>query len=192
MSSDQLADDARGFSFHASGPLDLRFDPTRGEPAWRVLQRLSERHLADLIFRYGEERFSRRIARRIVQQRRRQPIRSSRELAELVRGCIPSSAGRPRLDPATRTFQALRIMVNDELNSLETALRDLPECLQEGGRLAVISFHSLEDRLVKSAFRQDDRYEMISRDLVRPGTEELRTNPRSRSARMRVARRTAR
>lgn len=192
MSSDQLADNDRGFSFHSTGDLDLRFDPTQGEPAWRLLKRLSAQHLADLIYRYGEERFSRRIARRIVEQRRNQPIRSSYQLAELVRRCVPSSHGRQRIDPATRTFQALRIAVNNELDSLETALRELPGCLRDGGLLAIISFHSLEDRLVKSAFRQDDRYETITRSPLRPCAEELAENPRSRSARMRVARRTVR
>ena len=193
MSSDQLADDDRGFSFHSTGDLDLRFDPSRGEPAWRLLKRLSAKHLADLIFRYGEERFSRRIARRIVEQRRRQPIRSSQQLAELVRRCVPRPPGRQRIDAATRTFQALRIAVNDELNSLETALRDLPDCLHDGGKLAVISFHSLEeDRLVKSAFRQDGRYEIITPKPVRPCAAELERNVRSRSARLRVACRTGR
>ena len=192
MSSDQLADQERGFSFHSTGDLDLRFDPSRGEPAWRLLKRLSAKHLADLIFQYGEERLSRRIARRIVEQRRRQPIRSSQQLAELVRRCVPSSPGRHRIDPATRTFQALRIAVNDELNSLETALRDLPDCLRDGGKLAIISFHSLEDRLVKSAFRQDVRYEIITPKPVRPCTAELERNVRSRSARLRVACRTGR
>ena len=184
MSSDQLADEERGFSFNSPGPLDLRFNPLEGEPAWRLLRRLSAAHLADLLFELGEERYSRRIARRIVQRRQQCPIRTSRELAELVRSCIPGRRGRQRLDPATRTFQALRIAVNDELQSLETALQRLPECLRAGGRLAVISFHSLEDRLVKSAFRQDSRYEIITRKPIRPRGEELDRNPRSRSARL--------
>src|SRR5690606_33580060 len=121
LSSDQLADHERGFSYEASGPLDLRFDPTTGEPASRLVNRLDADALADLIYRYGEERFSRRIARKIVERRRVAPIETAAELAELVRQCVPR-ARHHRIDPATRTFQALRIAVNQELESLETAL----------------------------------------------------------------------
>ena len=149
LSSDQLADQERGFSFSSEGPLDLRFDPTRGEPAWRLVNRLSAAHLADLIFHFGEERYSRRIARRIVEQRRQAPIRTASGLADLVRGCVPRDR-KSKLDPATRTFQALRIAVNDELKTIEQALKRLPECLRQGGRAVVISFHSLEDRLVEN------------------------------------------
>ena len=128
----------------------------QGKPAWRLLERLSAEHLADLIYLYGEERYSRRIARAIVERRRENPVETAADLAELVRGCVPRSR-HDRIDPATRTFQALRIAVNDELKSLEIALRRLPDCLRPGGRLAVISFHSLEDRRVKEAFRDDPR-----------------------------------
>jgi 16S rRNA (cytosine1402-N4)-methyltransferase len=190
LSSVQLGDPLRGFSFDSPGPLDMRFDPSAGEPAWRLLERCTERELADLIFRYGEERFSRRIAKRIVGRRRTQPIRTAAELAALVRSCVPRSRGH-RIDPATRTFQALRIAVNSELEALERALRELPDCLEAGGRFAVISFHSLEDRRVKIAFREDPRLERITRKPVRPGDEELARNPRSRSARLRVAARVA-
>lgn len=190
ISSDQLADDSRGFSFHSTGPLDLRFDPSRGEPAWKLLERLSDKHLADIIYRYGEERFSRRIARRIVECRRAAPIRSAAELAQLVRRAVPA-AKRDRIDPATRTFQALRIAVNEELKWLEVALRRLPDCLRPDGRLAVISFHSLEDRLVKEAFRDDDRWNVLTRRPVRPSEQEVAANPRARSAKLRVAARTA-
>jgi len=186
VSSDQLADPERGFSFDADGPLDLRFDPTAGEPAWNLLQRCGERELADLIYRYGEERYSRRIARRIVERRAGEPIRTAGELAWLVRSCVPRSPGHA-IDPATRTFQALRIAVNDELASLERMLRQLPDCLRPGGRVAIISFHSLEDRLVKSAFRDDPRYEALTRKPVRPTAAEVARNPRSRSAKLRVA-----
>ena len=121
LSSDQLADETRGFSFSSSGPLDLRFNPLAGEPARRLLSRLSVERLAELIYVFGEERHSRRIARAIVQRRREQPIETARELAELVRRCVPRTPGGHRIDPATRTFQALRIAVNDELKSLEIA-----------------------------------------------------------------------
>ncbi|MGA2033880.1 MAG: 16S rRNA (cytosine(1402)-N(4))-methyltransferase RsmH [Thermoguttaceae bacterium] len=186
LSSDQLADADRGFSFSAAGPLDLRFDPLAGEPAWRLVNRLSAEHLADLIYCYGEERYSRRIARAIVAQRREHPIRTALELAELLRRCVPRST-RERIDPATRTFQALRIAVNDELKSLEIALKRLPDCLRGGGRLAVISFHSLEDRRVKEAFRSDPRLQVLTRKPIRPTAAEIDGNPRARSAKLRVA-----
>jgi 16S rRNA (cytosine1402-N4)-methyltransferase len=191
LSSDQLADPERGFSFNAEGPLDLRFDPEAGEPAARLVNRLSAEHLAEIIFHYGEERFSRRIAQAIVDQRREQPIQTSRELAELIRGVVPPPRGRERerIDPATRTFQALRIAVNDELKTLEIALRRLPDCLEPGGRLAIISFHSLEDRRVKEEFRYDPRLRVLTRKPIRPTEAEMARNPRSRSAKMRVGER---
>ncbi len=186
LSSDQLADDGRGFSFDSEGPLDLRFNPLEGEPAWRLLERLRADSLADLIYEYGEERYSRRIARRIVEIRRRDSIRTSARLAEIVRGCVPRGRGH-RIDPATRTFQALRIAVNDELKSLEVALNRIPDCLRPGGRFAVISFHSLEDRRVKDVFRDDSRIENLTKRPIRSTESEVARNPRSRSARMRVA-----
>jgi 16S rRNA (cytosine1402-N4)-methyltransferase len=191
VSSDQLADAQRGFSFSAEGLLDLRFDPTQGEPAWRLVDRLSAEHLAGLIYQYGEERYSRRIARAIVERRQRGPIKSVAEFARIVRqaAAVPPSA--QRIDPATRTFQALRIAVNDELKSLEIALRRLPDCLRPQGRLAVISFHSLEDRRVKQAFRDDPRWEVLTRKPIRPSPAETAVNPRARSAKLRVAARSA-
>ncbi len=190
LSSDQLADRERGFSFTADGPLDLRFNPEEGEPAARLINRLSARHLADIIFHFGEERYSRRIAAAIVEARRDQPIRTAGELAELVRRVVPQSP-HERIDPATRTFQALRIAVNDELKSLEFALKRMPDCLKPGGRLAVISFHSLEDRRVKEAFRDDPRWNPLTRKPIRPMEAEIARNPRSRSAKLRVTERTA-
>jgi 16S rRNA (cytosine1402-N4)-methyltransferase len=187
LSSDQLADRERGFSFESEGPLDLRFDPTEGEPAWRLLERLSTEDLANVIYRYGEERFSRRIARRIVERRRQQPIRTSAQLADLVRRSLPRSGRRERIDPATRTFQALRIAVNDELGSLETALGRIPQVMHPGGRLVVISFHSLEDRLVKQAFARDPRYQVLCRKPISATQDEVARNPRARSAKLRVA-----
>ncbi len=189
ISSDQLASPDRGFSFHAEGPLDLRFDLTTGEPAWRMIARLSEKHLADLIFQYGEERHSRRIARALVAARRTCDLQSAREIASVVRAAMRGP--RQKIDPATRTFQALRIAVNEELKSLEIALRRLPACLRPGGRLAILSFHSLEDRRVKVAFREDDRFATISRKPIRPSEAEIHRNARSRSARLRVAERVA-
>jgi 16S rRNA (cytosine1402-N4)-methyltransferase len=188
LSSDQLADTERGFSFQTDGELDLRFDTSQGEAAWEVIDRLDEHSLADLIYQLGEERFSRRIAKRIVETRQTAPIRTADELAQLVRSCVPRSRGH-RIDPATRTFQALRIAVNGELSSLERALSVLPDCLIPGGRLAIISFHSLEDRRVKEAFRDDERYEALTRRPIRPSEAEVATNPRARSAKFRVARR---
>ena len=197
LSSDQLSDRDRGFSFLSEGPLDMRFDPTCGIAAWQWLARVDERTLADTIFKYGEERFSRRIARRIVQSRREQPIRTAQQLRELIYRCVPAgratrAGGRHgRIDPATRTFQALRIAVNEELQILERALALLPDCLAIGGRFLVISFHSLEDRLVKQAFRQDDRLEIVTRKPVQANDTEVAENPRARSAKLRVARRIA-
>ncbi len=188
MSSDQLADRERGFSFSSEGALDLRFDPTRGEPAWKLVERLSAAHLADLIYAYGEERFSRRIARLIVEERRKKPIHTAAGLAELVRRAIPGPrAGR--IDPATRTFQALRIAVNDELRSLEIALRRIPDYLRPGARLAIISFHSLEDRRVKEALRDDPRMQVLTRKPITASADETARNPRARSAKLRVAER---
>jgi 16S rRNA (cytosine1402-N4)-methyltransferase len=189
LSSDQLADASRGFSFTSDGPLDLRFNPMAGEPASRLVNRLSAEHLADLFFHYGEERFSRRIAKAIVESRHHQPIQTSRQLAEIVSRAVPAVAHGQRIDPATRTFQALRIAVNDELKSLEIALKRLPDCLKPGGRLAIISFHSLEDRRVKEAFRDDPRLDAITRKPITPHEAEIARNPRSRSAKLRIAKR---
>ncbi|HEX4145700.1 MAG TPA: 16S rRNA (cytosine(1402)-N(4))-methyltransferase RsmH [Pirellulales bacterium] len=191
LSSDQLADPDRGFSFDSPGPLDLRFDTETGEPAWRLLQRLDAEPLADILFRYGEERHSRRISRRIVEQRKIAPIETAEQLARLVRRAVPPTADTRRIDAATRTFQALRIAVNGEIESLERALHRLPNLLNAGGRLAIISFHSLEDRLVKEAFRGDPRLSPLTKKPVRPRDEEIAQNPRSRSAKLRVARRVA-
>jgi 16S rRNA (cytosine1402-N4)-methyltransferase len=184
--SDQLDDAARGFSFQQDGPLDMRLDPGAGTPASELLARLPERELADLIFAFGEERFSRRIARRIVEARRSGLPQTTGELAALVRRCVPRSRG---IDPATRTFQALRIAVNDELGALERLLRQLPECVKPRGRVAIISFHSLEDRRVKYSFRSDN-WTVLTRKPITATDEETRTNPRARSAKLRVAERT--
>jgi 16S rRNA (cytosine1402-N4)-methyltransferase len=191
--SDQLDEAARGFSFGQEGPLDMRLDPGAGETAADLLHRLPERDLADLFWRYGEERFSRRIARRVVEQRRHGPLETTGQLADLVRRCVPrpprGSRRRPPIDPATRVFQALRIAVNDESGALRRLLEALPGCVRPGGRAAIISFHSLEDRQVKQAFRDREVWEVLTRKPVQAGEEEVRRNPRARSAKLRAARR---
>ena len=188
LSSDQLADDSRGFSFDAGGELDLRFDTSEGRPMWQWLEFLSEERIAGLIYRYGEERYSRRIAHAIVERRKFEtPLRTANELAQLVRRCVPHKPGKTRIDPATRTFQAMRIFVNDELGALEEFLKTAPKRLKPGGRIAIISFHSLEDRIVKTAFRNNPLLEVVTRKPVEPTEKEIMHNPRSRSAKLRVA-----
>ncbi len=186
LSSDQLAARERGFSFHSDGPLDLRFNQMAGEPAAKLVNRLSEKHLADLIYEFGEERFSRRIARKIVKLRHANKIETAAQLANIVRPCIPRTK-KKSIDPATKTFQALRIAVNEELKWLKVAVNRLPDLLAPGGRIAIISFHSLEDRIVKQALQQNDQLEILSRKPIMAGEEELMNNPRSRSAKLRVA-----
>jgi 16S rRNA (cytosine1402-N4)-methyltransferase len=188
--SDQLDDPARGLSFQVTGPLDMRLDPSRGEPASALLRRLGERDLADIFWMYGEERYSRRIARRIVESRHRDPLETTDQLAGLIRRSVPWPKGRrPRIDPATRAFQALRIAVNDELGALERFLKSLPGCIRAGGRAVIISFHSLEDRQVKRTFRDRRYWEELTRKPVRANATELRKNPRAASAKLRAARR---
>ena len=188
VSSDQLDDATRGFSFVQPGPLDMRMNPQVGEPAARLVSRLKAEDLAELFFRYGEERHSRRVARAIVEARGEKPIETTEQLAQIVRRAMPRGRARQRIDPATRVFQALRIAVNDELTSLERALDTLPACLKPGGRAVVISFHSLEDRLVKQAFRRRDNWEPLVRKPLTPTAEEVASNPRARSAKLRAAR----
>jgi 16S rRNA (cytosine1402-N4)-methyltransferase len=205
LSSDQLADRTRGFSFAADAPLDMRFDTGRGQSAAGMVNTLDEADLADLLWRYGEERRSRPIARRMVEQRERKPIERTGELARLVASVVH---GRPGgIHPATRTFQALRIAVNDELGSLEAALPQAVGVLTPGGRLAIISFHSLEDRIVKQFFQREARgcvcppelpacvcgrlptLRIVTRHPITAGVDELARNPRARSAKLRVAER---
>lgn len=188
-SSDQLEDNDRGFSYQSDGELDLRFDRMDGEPAWRLINRLSERHLADLIYNYGEERLSRRIARKIVAVRRTEPIKSANQLATLVRSCVPRSKNHS-IDPATRTFQAIRIAVNEELKWLKTTMKRIPNYLNPQGRAAIISFHSLEDRIVKQAINGSEIMKPINRRVIVATEQELAENSRSRSAKLRVAERT--
>lgn len=189
LSSDQLADAERGFSFDAAGPLDLRFDPTRGEPAWKRLEEYDEDELTDILDRYGEERFSRAIAREIIGRRTANPVRTANDLAAAVETAVPGKFQREaRKHPATRVFQALRIAVNDELNHLQTALQTtLHHSLAPGGRLVIITFHSLEDRLVKDEFRSADRWQNLTSKPVPASAAEQRINPRSRTAKLRAA-----
>jgi 16S rRNA (cytosine1402-N4)-methyltransferase len=191
VSSPQLDRAERGFSFRADGPIDMRMNPSAGESAGALLDRLEEIELADLLFRLGEERLSRRIARRLVAERVERPWagRGTAELAYAIAGCYPPAARRGRIHPATRSFQALRIAVNDELGALERLLERAPDWLVTGGLLAVISFHSLEDRRVKRAFLEDERLERVSRRPLVADQAELAANPRSRSAKLRLARR---
>ncbi len=191
LSSDQLAWEGRGFSFAADGPLDMRFDPDAGGPsAADLVNRLPAEELADLFYQLGEERHSRRIARRIVEVRRGEPFRTTGQLADLVRRSQPRAKPRGRsIDPATRVFQALRIAVNDELGQLDAVLGKLPDVLAPGGRAAIISFHSLEDRRVKWAFKSDPRWHVLTRKPVTATAGELAVNPRARSAKLRVAER---
>jgi 16S rRNA (cytosine1402-N4)-methyltransferase len=191
VSSPQLEEGERGFSFRSEGPIDMRMNPEAGETAAELLDRLEEGELADLLYQLGEERLSRRIARRLVADRasRCWGERTPAELAYAIAGCYPPKARHGRIHPATRSFQALRIAVNDELGALDRLLEQAPDWLLPGGLLAIISFHSLEDRRVKQAFLADPRLERLSRKPITPGAEEVEANPRSRSAKLRVARR---
>jgi 16S rRNA (cytosine1402-N4)-methyltransferase len=197
ISSVQLDDPGRGFTFREDGPLDMRRDPEGdGETAADIVRFTREKDLADLIYRFGEERYSRRIAARIVEERHRSPIGTTAELARIVGSAIPRRFWPRDIHPATRTFQALRIAVNRELESVSAFLDRIPAHLAPGGRVGIISFHSLEDRLVKTAFRaaaagDEATMALVTKKPVGPGEEEIRQNPRSRSAKFRVARRVA-
>jgi 16S rRNA (cytosine1402-N4)-methyltransferase len=192
VSSPQLDDPARGFSFKQDGPLDMRMDQTAGLPAAALVNSIREDELADIIFHYGEERYSRRIARAIVRERERRPIETTGTLASVIAGAVPAAYRHGRIHCATRTFQALRIAVNHELEDLEPALRDAVDILAPGGRICAISFHSLEDRIVKHTFRSlaqgaDARLSLLTKKPILPSEQECRMNPRARSAKLRVA-----
>ncbi|MGQ0526505.1 MAG: 16S rRNA (cytosine(1402)-N(4))-methyltransferase RsmH [Alphaproteobacteria bacterium] len=208
VSSMQIDEALRGFSFRFDGPLDMRMDTGRGMTAADIVNTYDEKDLADLIYQYGEERLSRRIAKKIVERRAEKPFDTTRGLAEVARSCVPRSR-KDEIDPATRTFQALRIAVNDELGELDRALEAAVNILRPGGRMIVVSFHSLEDGRVKKFFRdhssgkpKGSRYlpeekqagpvyfESLTKKALQPGAQEMRDNPRSRSARLRAAIRT--
>ncbi len=188
LSSFQLERSGRGFSFQADEALDMRFDRRQVLTAAELVMGTPEPELARIIYQYGEEPAARRIAGRVVAARGRAPIRTTRQLADLVASAIPPHRRRHRIHPATRTFQALRIAVNDELGSLEAALPAGAELLAPRGRFGVIAFHSLEDRLVKHAFRRlsSSGWQVLTRKPLRPGPDEVHSNPRARSARFRV------
>ena len=190
VSSPQLDVAERGFSFRHDGPLDMRMNPQAGATAAELLEQLEEGELADLIYAYGEERLSRRIARRMKQHLQDQgPFRGTAELAYAIAGCYPPKARHGRIHPATRSFQALRIAVNDELGVLDRLLASAPDWLVSGGLFGVISFHSLEDRRVKTAFVSDERLQRVTRKPETATEAEQHSNPRSRSAKWRLARR---
>jgi 16S rRNA (cytosine1402-N4)-methyltransferase len=183
LSSMQLSDAARGFSFLTDGALDMRFNLDDATTAAALVNSLGEKELADLIFEYGEERASRRIARAIVHAR---PLNTTKQLADVIERSL---GRRGRIHPATRTFQALRIAVNRELEVLDHVLPQVVETLKPGGHVAIISFHSLEDRCVKDFFRSSDQLRVSTKHPIRPTDEEIAANPRSRSAKLRVAER---
>ncbi|MGH9514040.1 MAG: 16S rRNA (cytosine(1402)-N(4))-methyltransferase RsmH [Terriglobales bacterium] len=188
VSSLQLNDPARGFSFQAEGPLDMRMNTQAGQTAEQVVNQIDEVTLADLIYEFGEERRSRRIARAIVRSR---PIRTTAQLAEIISAAArPMNQAERKIHPATRTFQAIRIFVNDELKELQALLNAAPQLLKSGGRLVIISFHSLEDRIVKDALREgvkQGHYRLLTKKPVTAGDEEIERNARSRSAKLRAA-----
>ena len=194
VSSMQLDADGRGFSFRRDEPLDMRMDRSQGSTAAELIASVREEDLANVIFEHGEERFSRRIARTIVEARRAGAIATTGQLAQLVRRAVPKR-GYQRIDPATRTFQALRIWVNRELEGLDTFLGDAARRLLAGARFAVITFHSLEDRFVKHTFRAlataGDAWQVLTKKPVVPGDEEVARNPRARSAKLRAIERLA-
>jgi 16S rRNA (cytosine1402-N4)-methyltransferase len=185
ISSWQLEASGRGFSFQRDEPLDMRLDPTRGEPAAALLNELPEAELARILHEYGEERFARRIARSIVHRR---PLATTGDLVAAVRAAVPRQAWPRRLHVATRTFQAVRMAVNDEPGALRRALEDGPRLLARGGRLGVIAFHSGEDRMVKHTFRSLEAagFAALEPSPLEPGDDEVRANPRARSAKLRV------
>jgi 16S rRNA (cytosine1402-N4)-methyltransferase len=202
MSSMQVDDPKRGFSYVRDGPLDMRMDPARGRSAAQVLAAIAEEELAQALHEFGDEPDAERIARAVVQARQRAPITRTEELVRVIRATTGSarpwrlhpSPGRWNLHPAARTFQALRILVNRELANLQQLLRVLPDCLKPGGRAAIISFHSGEDRLVKAAFRAGQRqgiFPHVSTEPIRAGEPERAANPRARSAKLRWAERGA-
>lgn len=192
VSSMQFDDPTRGFSFRESAPLDMRMNPRTGQSAYDVLMTASESELADIFFYYGQERASRRIARAIVQRRSSGSLpKTTLEFGQMISGMLHRPGQRERIHPATRVFQALRIAVNDELDALRESLDSAVGRLRGAGRVVAISFHSLEDRIVKHKFRDDERLEVITRKPIAPDEAEIERNPRARSAKLRAAQRKA-
>jgi 16S rRNA (cytosine1402-N4)-methyltransferase len=192
VSSMQFDQVSRGFSFRESAPLDMRMNPESGRSAYDILMTASETELADIFFHYGQERAARKIARVIVQRRQAGTLpRETLEFAQMISGLLHRPGQRERIHPATRVFQALRIAVNDELDALRESLDVAVGRLRAAGRVVVISFHSLEDRIVKHAFREDERLDVLTRKPIAPGDAEIERNPRARSAKLRAAQRKA-
>ncbi len=192
VSSMQFDEASRGFSFRESAPLDMRMNPHAGSSAYEILVSSSERELADIFFHYGQERAARKIARVIVQRRQSGTLpTTTMEFAQMVSGLLHRPGQRERIHPATRVFQALRIAVNDELDALRDGLDMAVDRLRGAGRVVAISFHSLEDRIVKHKFRDDERLEVLTRKPVLPDEAEMERNPRARSSRLRAAQRKA-
>jgi 16S rRNA (cytosine1402-N4)-methyltransferase len=193
ISTNQLFEESYGLSFSQAMPLDMRIDPRTKTTAADLVNKLREEDLANVLYKNAQEHYSRRISRKIVEARHFSPINTTDRLAELVRSAVPLRGGAPaKIDPATRTFMALRMEVNREMENLDALLSQAPELLKTGGRLAVISFHSTEDRMVKQAFRsaeQGGRLKVITRKPLSPTDEEVAVNPRSRSAKLRVGER---
>ncbi|MFS8513477.1 MAG: 16S rRNA (cytosine(1402)-N(4))-methyltransferase RsmH, partial [Planifilum fulgidum] len=205
VSSPQLDQEERGFSYHRDAPLDMRMDPDREFTAYDLVNTWPEEEIARILSQYGEERFARRIAGRIVERRRRVPIRTTRELAEIIKESIPAAARRRGPHPARRSFQAIRIAVNDELGAFSSALDQAIKRLRKGGRICVISFHSLEDRICKRAFQAGERgcvcpsdfpvcvcnqrpfLRSVTKKPILPSPREVEQNPRARSAKLRIA-----
>lgn len=189
VSSPQLANSHRGFSFQTEGPLDMRMNPADPLTAARIVNRFTQPQLEQLLREFGQERYARSIARRVVESRRQRPIETTRQLESIIFHAVPKSYRHGRIHPATRSFQALRIAVNQEIRSLEEFLRQAPALLEDAGRIVILSFHSLEDRVVKNAFRefkQKGLGEVLTKKPVTPGIAEIAGNPRARSAKMRV------
>ena len=188
VSSHQLDEPSRGFSFRLNGPIDMRMNPKEGSSAAELIETLSEQNLADLIYELGEEKRSRRIARKIKNDLAENgPYSGTQDLSYAIAGCFPPKQRYGRIHPSTRTFQALRIAVNNELGSLDSLLLKAPNWLSENGLFIVMSFHSLEDRRVKSSFKTDNRLKMLSKKPMRASPEEIELNPRSKSAKLRIS-----
>lgn len=189
FSSFHIDQSQRGFSFQKDEALDMRYDRSSGIPAYQIVNSTDEKTLADIIWKFGEERFSRQIAKAIVRERRKKKITTSKELAEVIASAVPGFYRRGRTNPATKTFQSLRIVVNDELGNLETFLKAVPQLMNKNGRLSIISFHSLEDRIVKNFFNQfkkEGKAKILSKKPIIASEEEIDSNPKSRSAKLRV------
>jgi len=192
ISSNHLADASRGFSIQHDGPLDMRMDTKLAISAYDIVNRYREKDLSDVIKDFGEERFHYRIARRIVEERAKAPIETTGQLKDVVYKAVGGRRGYMRIDPATRTFQAIRIAVNDELGALADGIKKAVSALKPGARICVISFHSLEDRIAKNLFKQfaaQNILRIVTKKPMRPSDQEAASNPRARSARLRVAER---